>query len=144
MKTFAPTPIDIKREWFVVDATGMVLGRLATQVARILCGKHKAEYAHHMDMGDFVIVVNCDKLVVTGKKMGQKMYYKHTGYMGSLKEKTLAECMARYPDRVLMKAVKGMLPRNTIARAMIKKLKIYSGGEHPHGAQLPKQLSLLS
>lgn len=137
MKTFSPTPQDIDRKWYVIDASGQILGRLATQVARILCGKHKPEYAPHMDMGDFVIVTNCDKIAVTGKKRMQKIYYRHSGYVSSLKSATLEDMLTKHPERVILQAVKGMLPRNALSRKMLKKLKIYSGSEHPHQAQTP-------
>ena len=137
MKTFSPTPQDIDRKWYVIDASGQILGRLATQVARILCGKHKPEYAPHMDMGDFVIVTNCNKIAVTGKKRAQKIYYRHSGYVSSLKSTTLEDMLAKHPERVIVQAVKGMLPRNALSRKMLKKLKIYSTAEHPHQAQTP-------
>ncbi len=141
MKTFTPTPKDINREWFVVDAKDKVLGRLATLIAHRLRGKHKPEFAPHMDNGDFIVVVNCDKIRVTGNKLAQKTYYSHSGYVGKLKETKLENMLAAHPDRVLMHAVKGMLPKNRLGRAMMKKLKIYAGEEHPHAAQTPKALS---
>lgn len=142
MKTFSPTPKDINREWFVVDADDKVLGRLATQIAHRLRGKHKPEFAPHMDNGDFIIVVNCDKIKVTGNKLSQKKYYRHSGYVGSLKEITLEKMLATHPERVLMNAVKGMLPKNRLGRAMLKKLRLYPGAEHPHTAQNPKVLPI--
>ena len=140
MKTFSPTPKDINREWYVVDASDKVLGRLATQIAHRLRGKHKPEFAPHMDNGDFVIVVNCDKIRVTGNKMAQKKYYRYSGYVGGLKEITLEKLLGSKPHLVLMHAVKGMLPKNRMGRAMLKKLRVYAGPEHPHQAQTPKTL----
>ena len=142
MKTFTPTPKDINREWYVVDATDKVLGRLATQIAHRLRGKHKPEFAPHMDNGDFIIVVNCEKIRVTGNKLANKRYYRHSGYVGGLKEITLDKLLASKPHLVLMHAVKGMLPKNRLGRAMLKKLRIYSGTEHPHTAQTPKTLTV--
>lgn len=142
MKTFTPTPKDITHDWYVVDAGGKILGRLATELARRLCGKHKPEYAPHMDMGDFIIVVNAEKLAVTGRKLDQKMYYRHSGYPGGLKEANLRTMLDTKPEDVLMKAVKGMLPRNRLGRAMLKKLKVYRGPEHGHQAQQPKALEI--
>ena len=140
MKTFSPTPKDINREWFMVDASDKVLGRLAAQIAHRLRGKHKPEFAPHMDNGDFVIVVNCEKIRVTGKKMAQKKYYRYSGYVGGLKEITLEKLLDSKPHLVLMHAVKGMLPKNRMGRAMLKKLRVYAGPEHPHQAQTPKTL----
>lgn len=140
MKTFSPTPADIKREWYVVDAENKILGRLAAQIAHRLRGKHKPEFAPHMDNGDFIVVVNCEKIAVTGKKMSDKKYYRHTGYPGGLKETTLDKMLASKPEFVLMNAVRGMLPKNRLGRAMLKKLKVYAGTEHPHAAQQPKNL----
>ena len=142
MKTFTPTPADINREWFIVDAEGKVLGRLAAQIAHRLRGKHKPEFAPHMDNGDFIVVVNCEKLRVTGKKLEDKIYYRHSGYPGGIKGTDLQTMLATKPDEVLRKAVRGMLPRNTLGRAMLKKLKIYAGAEHPHAAQNPAPLEL--
>jgi large subunit ribosomal protein L13 len=142
MRTFSPKPEDINRQWFIVDADGKILGRLATMLAHRLRGKHKPEFAPHMDNGDFIVVVNCDKIAVTGNKLAQKKYYRHTGYVGGIKETTLETMLASKPQQVLMKAVKGMLPRNRLGRAMLKKLKIYAGAEHPHAAQNPTALSL--
>ncbi len=142
MKTFSPTPKDIDRKWYVVDAQDQVLGRLATQIAHRLRGKHKPEFAPHMDNGDFIIVVNCDKIKVTGTKMDKKMYYRHSGWVGGLKSTTLSDMLAEKPERVLMAAVKGMLPKNRLARHMLKKLKVYAGPEHPHTAQQPQPLTL--
>ncbi len=143
MKTFSPTPKDINREWFVVDATEKVLGRLAAQIAHRLRGKHKPEFAPHMDNGDFIIVVNCTKIRVTGTKMADKKYYRHSGHPGGLKEVTLQNLMDTKPHLALMHAVKGMLPKNRLGRAMLTKLRIYPGAEHPHEAQAPQPLSVL-
>ena len=140
MKTYSPTPTDIDREWYVVDASGQVLGRLATQIAVRLRGKHKPEFAPHMDNGDFIVVVNADKFRVTGRKMDQKKYYNHSGYIGGMRERTLRVMLDKKPEDVIRRAVRGMLPKNRLGRAMLKKLKIYTGGEHPHSAQNPKPL----
>ncbi|WP_297215786.1 50S ribosomal protein L13 [uncultured Desulfovibrio sp.] len=142
MKTFSPTPKDINRQWYVVDAQDQVLGRLASQIAHRLRGKHKPEFAPHMDLGDFIVVVNCDKVKVTGKKMHDKKYYRHSGWVGGLKTTSLADVLADKPERVLMAAVRGMLPKNRLGRAMLKKLKVYAGAEHPHAAQNPQPLTL--
>ena len=142
MKTFSPTPKDINREWFVVDAQDQVLGRLASQIAHRLRGKHKPEFAPHMDNGDFIVVVNCEKIKVTGKKMTDKKYYRHSGWVGGLKTTQLGDMLADKPARVLTTAVRGMLPKNRLGRAMLKKLKIYAGSEHPHTAQNPQPLTL--
>jgi len=142
MKTFSPKPEDINRQWIIVDADGQILGRLATMLAHRLRGKHKPEFAPHMDNGDFIVVVNCDKIKVTGNKLAQKKYYRHSGYIGGIKETSLETMLATKPQQVLMKAVKGMLPRNSLGRAMLKKLKVYAGTEHPHAAQNPTALSL--
>ncbi|MBG3875531.1 MAG: 50S ribosomal protein L13 [Desulfovibrio sp.] len=142
MKTFSPTPENINREWFVVDASDLVLGRLATQITHRLRGKHKPEFAPHMDNGDFIVVVNCEKIKVTGNKLADKKYYRHSGYVGGLHEITLEKLLASHPERVLMNAVRGMLPKNRLGRAMLKKLKVYAGPEHPHAAQNPQQLAI--
>ncbi|MDR1359790.1 MAG: 50S ribosomal protein L13 [Deltaproteobacteria bacterium] len=142
MKTFSPTPKDINREWHLVDASDKVLGRLAAFIAHRLRGKHKPEFAPHMDNGDFVVVVNCEKIRVTGRKPAQKIYYRHSGYVGGLKETSLEKLLATKPRMALMFAVKGMLPKNRLGRAMLKKLRVYAGPEHPHQAQTPKLLSL--
>lgn len=142
MKTFTPTPKDIQREWFIVDADNKILGRLAAQIAHRLRGKHKPEFAPHMDNGDFIVVVNCEKIRVTGKKLDDKKYYRHSGYPGGIYCDTLKELLDRKPEEVLLKAVRGMLPRNRLGRAMLKKLKVYVGGEHPHSAQNPSVLEL--
>ncbi|QJT08880.1 50S ribosomal protein L13 [Oceanidesulfovibrio marinus] len=142
MKTFTPTPKDINRDWFVVDAADQILGRLATQIAHRLRGKHKAEFAPHMDNGDFIVVVNAEKIKVTGNKLNDKFYYRHTGYPGGIKSRSLAETLERKPEDAIMTAVRGMLPKNKLGRAMLKKLKVYAGPEHPHEAQNPQQLPL--
>ncbi|MBR3665125.1 MAG: 50S ribosomal protein L13 [Desulfovibrio sp.] len=142
MKTFSPTPKDIQHEWFVVDAADKVLGRLASQIAHRLRGKHKPEYAPHMDNGDYIIVVNCAKIQVTGTKMHDKKYYRHSGWVGGLKTTPLEDMMAKKPTFALMNAVRGMLPKTKLGRAMLKKLKVYAGSEHPHSAQQPKPLTL--
>ena len=142
MKTFSPKPEDINRQWFLVDADGKILGRMASMLAYRLRGKHKPEYAPHVDNGDFIVVVNCEKIKVTGNKPAKKKYYRHTGYVGGLKETSLKTMLADKPERVLMAAVKGMLPRNRLGRALLKKLKVYAGSEHPHAAQNPTALSL--
>ncbi len=140
MKTYSPKPKDANREWFIVDATDKILGRLATEITNRLRGKHKPEFAPHMDMGDFVIVINADKIKVTGQKLDKKMYYKHTNHPGGLKEKTLREMLEIKPENVIKAAVKGMLPKNKLAARQIKKLKVYAGSEHPHAAQAPTTL----
>lgn len=142
MKTFSPTMEHIEHDWYVVDGSGQVLGRLAAQIAHRLRGKHKPEFAPHMDNGDFIIVVNCEKIKVTGKKMEEKKYYRHSGYVGGLKTTTLATMLETKPAEVLKAAVRGMLPKNRLGRDMLKKLKVYAGPEHPHAAQAPKALTL--
>lgn len=142
MRTFTAKKEEIERDWFVIDAEGQTLGRLASKIAPILKGKHKAIYTPHLDCGDFVIVVNADKVHVTGRKMDQKFYHRHSGYPGGITSISLRDQLARYPDRVLQAAVRGMLPKNKLGRRMIKKLKIYAGDEHPHQAQQPKPLEL--
>jgi large subunit ribosomal protein L13 len=142
VRTYTTKPEDIKREWFVIDATGLTLGRLATQIASVLKGKHKPIYSPHMDTGDFVIVVNAHKVRVTGRKLDQKFYYRHSGYPGGLKEISLRDQLDRHPDRVIRFAVRGMLPKNRLGRQMIKKLKIYATPGHPHDAQQPKPLAM--
>ena len=141
-KTYVATPADRDRRWLLVDANGKTLGRLATQVADMLRGKRKPEYTPHVDTGDFVVVVNAEKVNVTGNKLDQKLIHRHSGYPGGLKTRTLREQLERRPTEVLRKAVKGMLPRNRLSRAQITKLKIYAGPEHPHEAQVPKPLPL--
>ena len=142
MKTYTVRKSDIKREWYVVDAQGKILGRLASEIAKILRGKHKPIYVPHLDCGDHVIVVNAEKVRVTGKKLDQKFYYRHSGYPGGLKSISLRDQLQKHPTRVLEAAVRGMLPKNRLGRAMIKKLKVYAGGSHPHQAQQPKVLEL--
>ena len=142
MKTWNAKPNELERRWYVVDADGLTLGRLATRIADTLRGKRKPEYTPHVDTGDFVVVVNAEKIAVTGKKLEQKRYYRHSGYPGGLRERTLAEQLQRRPTEVLRVAVKGMLPRNRLARAQMRKLKIYVGPEHPHEAQAPKELEV--
>lgn len=142
MKTEVAKKETVVHDWFLVDAENLVLGRLATQVANVLRGKHKALYTPSVDTGDFVIVVNADKIALTGNKLADKIYYSHTGFPGGLKEVNAARLMAKKPEELIRKAVKGMLPKNKLARHMIKKLKIYAGSAHPHDAQQPKQLSL--
>ena len=142
MKTFSPTPKDIDRQWFVVDAQDQVLGRLASQIAHRLRGKHKPEFAPHMDNGDFIVVVNCDKIKVTGTKLHNKKYYSYSGYVGGLKTTTLEKLNATKPGQALINAVRGMLPRNALGRNMLKKLKVYVGDTHPHAAQNPQALTL--
>ncbi|MDD3313394.1 50S ribosomal protein L13 [Pseudodesulfovibrio sp.] len=140
MKTYSPKPEDANREWFIVDATDKILGRLATEITNRLRGKHKPEFTPYMDMGDFVVVINADKIKVTGQKLDRKMYYKHTNHPGGLKQKTLREMLALKPENVITAAVKGMLPKNKLAAQQLKKLKVYAGSEHPHAAQAPKTL----
>lgn len=142
MKTYAVKAGEIERQWYVVDAEGQTLGRLASKIANILHGKHKPIFSPHLDVGDFVIVVNADKIRVTGQKMGQKLYYRYSGYRSGLKEMSLADLMARHPTRAIQFAVKGMLPRNRLGRTMIRKLKVYAGPDHPHAAQQPRKLEL--
>ena len=140
MKTYSAKPGEITREWYIVDAEGKTLGRLATQIADTLRGKRKPQFTPHVDTGDFVIVVNAEKIQVTGNKLDQKRYYRHSGYPGGLRSRTLREQLERRPTEVLRVAVKGMLPKNRLARQQITKLKIYAGPEHPHEAQNPKPL----
>jgi large subunit ribosomal protein L13 len=142
MKTTITNPADVERTWYVVDADGQTLGRLAARVAAVLRGKHKPGFSPSVDCGDYVIVINADKIHVTGNKMDEKMYYRHSGYPGGLTELTLREQMKRYPTRPVELAVKGMLPKNKLGRRMIKKLKIYQGTEHPHQAQQPVPLEI--
>jgi large subunit ribosomal protein L13 len=141
-KTWNAKPGDVTREWYVVDAEGQTLGRLATRIADVLRGKTKPQYTPHIDTGDFVVVVNAEKIGVTGKKLDQKRYYRHSGYPGGLRSRTLREQLDRRPTEVLRVAVKGMLPKNKLASAQLTKLKIYAGPEHPHAAQAPKPLPL--
>lgn len=142
MKTYTPKENELKREWFVVDAGGKILGRLAAKLAHRLRGKHKPEFAPHVDNGDFLVVINAAKIAVTGKKLDQKMYYKHTNYPGGLKERTLRQMLDKKPEEVIRAAVKGMLPKNRLARRLLTKLKVYAGTEHPHAPQKPTPLDL--
>jgi len=144
MKTFVANPADRERNWVVVDATGQTLGRLATQIANVLRGKRKPEYTPHVDVGDFVVVVNAEKIRVTGNKLAAKRYYRHSGYPGSLRSRTLQEMLDRRPEEVIRKAVKGMMPRNRLARKQLTKLKVYAGPDHPHTAQQPQPMELQS
>ncbi len=143
-KTFSTTPSDIEptRKWWVVDAEGQNLGRLAARIAPLLRGKHKAIFAPHLDVGDYVIVINCEKITVTGNRLDQKMYWRHSGYPGGIKGVPLREQLEKHPERVIKSAVKGMLPSNTLGRNMLKKLKIYAGPTHPHEAQQPEELKI--
>jgi large subunit ribosomal protein L13 len=142
MKTYSAKPSEITREWLVVDANDVVLGRLATEVAKILRGKHKPTYTPHMDTGDFVVVINAAKIRLTGKKMEQKIYYSHSGYLGGLKSQPVADLLVKKPEEAVYAAIKGMIPHNKLGRAMLKKLKVYSGDKHPHEAQQPRELNL--
>lgn len=142
MKSFMASPSTINKEWYVVDATGHTLGRLASEIAKILRGKNKPTYTPHIDTGDYVVVINADKIKVTGKKMDQKIYYNHSDYVGGMRETTLKEKMAKKPEDVLYLAVKGMLPKGPLGRSMIKKLHIYAGPEHKQQAQQPKALEI--
>ncbi len=142
MKTYYAKQEDVARDWYLVDAQDKVLGRLASGIAHRLRGKHKAIYAPYMDAGDFVIVVNAEKICLTGKKLTDKVYYHHSGYPGGLKAMTAGKMLREKPEELLRTAVKGMLPKNTLGRAMLKKLKIYAGGDHPHEAQCPRVLDL--
>ena len=142
MRTYNAKPGEVERRWYVVDADGQTLGRLATRIADTLRGKDKAQYTPHVDTGDFVVVVNAEKVLVTGNKLDQKRYYRHSGYPGGLRSRTLREQLDRRPTEVIRKAVKGMLPKNRLARKQLNKLKIYAGPEHPHGAQAPQPLEV--
>lgn len=133
---------DAVHEWYVIDASEYTLGRMASEIARYLRGKHKPEYTPHIDTGDYVIVVNAEKVRVTGNKEKNKVYYRHSGYPGGIKSQTLEEVRTKHPERIIEKAVKGMLPRNSLGRAVFRKLKVYAGAEHPHGAQQPKRLTI--
>lgn len=141
-RTFTPRSGDIERQWFVVDAAGQTLGRLATQIASVLRGKHKPTYSPHMDVGDHIIVINADKIQVTGRKAEQKVYYRHTGYPGGIRSTPYARMLERHPERILRKAVWGMLPHNVLGRQVFKKLRVYKGPEHRHAAQQPQVLDL--
>ena len=142
MKTFSAKAHEVKRDWYVVDASDKVLGRLAAEIARRLRGKHKAEFTPHVDTGDFIIVVNAEKLRVTGAKFEDKIYYRHSGYPGGIYQRTFRQMQERFPERTLEKAVKGMLPKGPLGYAMLKKLKVYAGPQHPHAAQQPKTLEI--
>jgi large subunit ribosomal protein L13 len=142
MKTYVATPATRERNWLVVDASGQTLGRLATQIADTLRGKRKPEYTPHCDVGDFVIVVNAEKISVTGKKREAKLYHRHSGYPGGLRSRTLGEMLERRPEEVIRKAVRGMLPRNRLGRAQLRKLKVYAGPDHPHAAQQPEPMEI--
>ncbi|AJM77193.1 50S ribosomal protein L13 [Rathayibacter toxicus] len=137
-RTFSPKPADVQHDWIVIDASDVVLGRLATHTAALLRGKHKATFAPHMDMGDFVIIVNADKVALTGQKLLQKKAYRHSGYPGGLTATTYAELLEKNPVRAVEKAIRGMLPKNSLGRAQLRKLKVYAGPEHPHAAQQPR------
>ncbi len=142
MKSYIAKPLEVERKWYVVDAEGKVLGRLATEIASILRGKKKSIYTPHVDTGDYVIVINADKVAVTGKKAEQKMYRHHTGYIGHLRENTFKEMLLKKPEEIIKHAVKGMLPKNTLGRQMFKKLKVYAGPDHNHQAQKPEVLDI--
>jgi large subunit ribosomal protein L13 len=142
MTTVSTKPADVRREWYLVDAEGKTLGRLATEIARRLRGKHKPEYTPHVDTGDYIVVINAEKVRVTGRKTTDKMYYHHTGYIGNMKSISFEKLIAKAPERVIQTAVKGMLPKNPLGRAMFKKLKVYAGSEHQHAAQQPKPLEI--
>jgi len=142
MKTFVAKPAEVKRDWYVVDAEGKTLGRLATEIALRLRGKHKAEYTPHVDTGDYIIVINAEKITVTGNKAKDKIYYHHTGFIGGIKEISFEKLIERAPERVIETAVKGMLPKGPLGRAMYRKLKVYAGTEHQHSAQQPQVLDI--
>ena len=142
MKTVSAKPETVKRDWFVVDAAGKTLGRLSTELAHRLRGKHKPVYTPHVDTGDYIVVVNAEKIAVTGKKLDDKNYHRFTGHIGNLKTTSLKDMLARHPERVIEIGVKGMLPKNPLGRAMFKKLKVYKGSEHPHTAQMPQVLEI--
>ncbi|MDI9818432.1 MULTISPECIES: 50S ribosomal protein L13 [unclassified Legionella] len=142
MKTFSAKAHEVKRDWYVIDASDKVLGRLATEIARRLRGKHKAEYTPHVDTGDYIIVTNAEKVTVTGRKFKEKMYYHHSGFPGGIKETSFDKLQKKNPIRIIELAVKGMLPKNPLGREMYRKLKVYAGNEHPHTAQQPKQLEI--
>ncbi|GBF22864.1 50S ribosomal protein L13 [Candidatus Gastranaerophilus sp. (ex Termes propinquus)] len=142
MKTFSAKPLEVDRKWHLIDAEGQILGRVAVEIANLLRGKHKPQYTQHIDTGDFVVVINAEKIQVSGKKETDKQYHHHTGYMGGLKTETFKELMAKDPRRALEKAVKGMLPHNTLGDTQFQKLKVYAGSEHPHSAQKPEVYNL--
>jgi large subunit ribosomal protein L13 len=141
-RTFSPTPTDIRRDWLVIDASDVVLGRLASHAAALLRGKHKTTFSPHMDMGDYVVIVNADKVVLTGQKAEQKKAYRHSGYPGGLSAVSYTELLEKNPVRAVEKAIRGMLPKNTLGREQLKKLKVYTGSEHPHQAQQPRPYEL--
>ena len=142
MKTFSAKADEIKREWFIIDAEDLILGRMATEIAIRLRGKHKPEYTPHVDTGDYIVVINAEKIAVTGNKLKNKIYYKHTGYIGNLKSITLEKQLIKHPEVVIETAVKGMLPKNSLGRTMYRKLKVYAGDQHPHEAQQPIKLEV--
>jgi large subunit ribosomal protein L13 len=142
MGTYSATPATVKRDWYVVDATGKTLGRLATEIAKRLRGKHKPEYTQHIDTGDYIVVINAEKVRVTGRKARDKMYHHHTGYIGNLKSISFDKLLQKAPERIIEIAVKGMMPKNPLGRAMYRKLKVYAGPDHKHTAQQPKTLEL--
>jgi large subunit ribosomal protein L13 len=142
MKTFSARNETVKRDWYVVDATGRTLGRLSSEIARRLRGKHKAEYTPHVDTGDYIVVINAEKVRVTGNKLTDKIYHWHTGYIGNMKHMSLGKMLQDHPERAIETAVKGMLPKNPLGRAMFRKLKVYAGAEHKHSAQQPQKLEL--
>ena len=142
MGTYSATPATVKRDWYVVDATGKTLGRLATEIAKRLRGKHKPEYTPHIDTGDYIVVINAEKVRVTGRKSRDKMYHHHTGYIGNLKSISFEKLLQKAPERIIEIAVKGMMPKNPLGRAMYRKLRVYAGSDHKHTAQQPKTLEL--
>lgn len=142
MKTFSAKAHEVKRDWYIIDASGKVLGRVATEIARRLRGKHKAEFTPHVDTGDYIVVINAEKITVTGRKFKEKMYYRHTGFPGGIKSISFDKLQEKNPVRIIELAVKGMLPKNILGREMYRKLKVYAGSEHPHAAQQPKQLEI--
>lgn len=142
MKSFVAKPQEVEKDWFIVDAEGKTLGRLASEVAKVLRGKHKPTFTPHVDTGDFVVIINAEKVKITGKKLDQKMYRWHTGYLGHLRERTMRQMMQTKPETVMFQAVKGMLPKNSLGRKMATKCKVYAGAEHPHAAQNPKTLEI--
>lgn len=142
MKTFVTKPADVERKWYVVDAEGQTLGRLSSRIAAVLRGKHKPTFSPSVDCGDYVVVINAEKIAVTGQRMDKKFYYRHSGYPGGLSSISLRDQLERYPTRPVELAVKGMLPKNALGRKMIKKLKVYAGSDHPHQAQMPEKLEL--
>ncbi|MGH8502757.1 MAG: 50S ribosomal protein L13 [Gammaproteobacteria bacterium] len=142
MKTYSANAASVRRDWYVVDATDKTLGRLASEIARRLRGKHKPEYTPHVDTGDYIVVVNAEKIHVTGNKLQDKVYHRHTGYIGNLKSETLGQLLRNKPERAIQRAVKGMLPKNPLGRAMFRKLKVYAGPQHQHAAQQPQPLDI--